>query len=157
MGSPLSPIVANIFMEEFKAKALSTAPCPPSLWKRFVDDTFVVIKSAHKEEFFTHITSIDEGIQFTGENTRADGSIPFLDTLVTPQVDGSLLTTVYRKPAHTYQYLQWDSHHAISAKYSVIITLFHGAKDVFSTQQQLDGEHRHLQKVLTTCKYPRWA
>ena len=79
MWSPLSPIVANIFMEEFEAKALSTAPCPLSLWKRFVNDTFVVIKSAHKEEFFTHINSIDEGIQFTAENTRADGSMPFLE------------------------------------------------------------------------------
>ena len=28
MGSPVSPIVANIFMEEFEAKALSTAPHP---------------------------------------------------------------------------------------------------------------------------------
>ena len=77
MGSPLSPIVANIFMEAFKAKAPSSAPHPPSLWKRFVDDTY-------KEEFFNHINSIEEGIQFTAEKTRADGSMPFLDTLVTP-------------------------------------------------------------------------
>ena len=28
MRSPLSPIVANIFMEEFEAKALRTAPHP---------------------------------------------------------------------------------------------------------------------------------
>ena len=70
----------------------------PQVCGRFVDDTFVVIKSAHKEEFFTHINSINDGIQFTGENTRVDGSMPFLDTLVIPQADGSLLTTVYRKP-----------------------------------------------------------
>ena len=107
--------------------------------------------------FFTHINSIDEGIPFTAENTRADGSMPFLDTLVIPQADGSLLTTVYRKPTHTNQYLQCNSHHAISAKYSVISSLFHRAKDVCSIQQQLDEEHEHLQKVLTTCKYPRWA
>ena len=31
MGSPLSPIVANIFMEYFETKALETTPHPPSL------------------------------------------------------------------------------------------------------------------------------
>ena len=83
--------------------------------------------------------------------------MPFLGTLITPQADGSLLTTAYRKPTHTNQYLQWDSHHAISAKYSVINTLFHRAKEACSTKQQLDEEHEHLQKAITTCKYPRWA
>ena len=83
--------------------------------------------------------------------------MPFLDTLVTPQADGSLLTTVYRKATHTNQYLQWDSYHAISAKYTVISTLFHRAKEVSSTKQHLEEEHEHLQKVLTTCPYLRWA
>ena len=68
MGSPLSPIIANIYMEEFETRALSTAPNPPTLWKRFVDDTFVVIQTAHKEEFFHHINSIEESIQFTAED-----------------------------------------------------------------------------------------
>ena len=47
----------------------------------------------------------------------------FLDTLVISQPDGSLTTMVFRKPIYTDQYLQWDSHHAISAKYSVMSTL----------------------------------
>ena len=28
MGSPISPLIANMFMEEFEIKALSTAPHP---------------------------------------------------------------------------------------------------------------------------------
>ena len=35
MGSPLSPIIANLYMENFETKALNTA-----MWKRYVDDTF---------------------------------------------------------------------------------------------------------------------
>ena len=43
----------------------------------------------------------------------------FLDTLLSPGPDNTSLTTVYRKPTHTNQYQHWDSHHNVSAKYSV--------------------------------------
>ena len=70
-----------------------------------------------------NINSVDPAIKFTVEDNKEDGSIPFLDTIVKPEVDGSLSITVYRKPTHTDQYLQWDSHHNLSAKFSVINTL----------------------------------
>ena len=60
MGSSFSPIVANIYMEHFETKALETAPHPPSLWKRFVDDTFVILETTHKEKFFQHINGVEE-------------------------------------------------------------------------------------------------
>ena len=140
MGSPLSPIIVNLYMEAFEKKAISTSPNPPSLWRRFVDDTFVIIKKTQKDSFIRHINSIDEKIQFTMEDSKNDGSIPFLDTLVTPCSDGSLSTKVYRKPTHNDLYLQWDSHHTIAAKYSVVSTLHHRAKAVCSTQQPLEDE-----------------
>ena len=77
MGSPLSPIVANIFMESFEKEALETAPHPPSLWKRYVDDTFVIQEEQYKNEFFHHINSLDDNIKFTAESTKAGGSMPF--------------------------------------------------------------------------------
>ena len=85
MGSPLSPIIANIFMEHFEQQALASAPHTPSLWKRYVDDTFVILETNYKEEFFHHINSVDSHIKFTVENSRDDGSIPFLDSLITPK------------------------------------------------------------------------
>ena len=131
MGSPISPIVANLFMENFEMRALQSPPNAPLLWKRFVDDTFVILKKAHKEEFLTHINSVDSNIQFTSEDQKNQdlrGSLPFLDILVTPDEEDRLETSVYRKPTHMDQYLQWDSHHPISSKYSVVGTLYHRAK-----------------------------
>ena len=157
MGSPVSPIVANLYMEYLEQKALSTAPHPPRFWCRYVNDTFVIHKEANKQGFLQHINSVDPAIKFTVEDNKEDGSIPFLDTIVKPEVNGSLSITVYRKPTHTDQYIQWDSHHNLSAQFSVINTLFHRAKTVCSNPELLKQEKEHLRKALTQCKYPDWA
>ena len=70
------------------------------------------------------LNSVDDNIHFTCEEPNEDGSIAFLDMLITPDPNGRLNTSVYRKVTHTDQYLHWDSHHAISSKYSVVGTLF---------------------------------
>ena len=155
MGYPVSPTVANLYMEYLEQKALSTAPHPPRFWHRYVDDTFVIHKEANKQGFLQHINSVDPAIKFTVEDNKEDGSIPFLDTIVKPEVDGSLSITAYRKPTHTDQYLQWDSHHNLSAKFSVINTLSHRAQTVCSNPELLKQEKEHLRKALTKCKYPK--
>ena len=156
MGSPISPIVANLFMEDFETKAINTVQYPPRISRKYIDDTFVVIDSAKKDKFLEHINSIDPHIQFTTKDAKADGSIPFLDTIVMPQPDNSLLTSVYRKPTHTDLYLHWDSHHHLSAKFSVINNLKHKAKTVCYNHHLLKEEEDHLNKALR-CKYPAWA
>ena len=115
-------------------------------------DTFVIHKEANKQGF-----SVDPAVKCMVEDNKEDGSIPFLDTTVKPEANGSLSISVYRKPTHTDQYLQWDSHHTLSAKFSVINTLSHRAKTVCSNPELLKQEKEHLRKALTQCKYPKWA
>ena len=157
MSSPLSPIVANLYMEDFEMRALNTAPQPPLMWKRYVDDTCVIIKAAQKQSFLDHINSIDKNIQFTSEEPTSNEAIPFLDILLTPGEDGKISTSVFRKSTHTDLYMQWDSNHDISAKYSVIGTLHHRANTISSSPELLQKEEKHLKKVLARCKYPEWA
>ena len=86
-----------------------------------------------------------------------DGAIPFLDTIVKPEADGKLSITEYSKPTHTDQYLQWDSHHHLSDKNSVLNTLPHRAKTVCNKLELLQKEMKDLKKALTHCKYPKCA
>ena len=76
MGSPVSPTVAKLYMEHFDETAFSTAPTPPSMWLRYVDDTFVKI---HEH--------IDPPIKFTIE-PEVSGKLPFLDLCVNVMDDG---------------------------------------------------------------------
>ena len=157
MGSPISPIVANLYMEDFETRVIQSSPNPPLLWRRFVDDTFVIMKKSHREEFLKHLKSGDKNIQFTSEEPGPEGALPFLDILIKPDQEGRLHTTVYRKPTHTDQYLHWDGLHPISSKYSVVGTLHYRAKTICSNHQLLKEEEEHLTKAPMKCNYPRWA
>jgi hypothetical protein len=42
MGSPLSPVIANFFMEDFEERALNQATLKPTCWYRYVDDIFAI-------------------------------------------------------------------------------------------------------------------
>ena len=157
MESLDSPIVANLYMECFERKALSSAINPLRAWFRFVDDMWVIQKQAHKQELLDHINSVDPAIKFTVERNQANGAISFLDTLVTPLAYNSISFQVYQKPTHTDQYLQWDSHHSLSSKYSVIGTLTHRTKIVCTKSELLQDELTHLRRALGKCNYPTWA
>ena len=42
MGFPLSPVIANFYMEDFEMKAIEKATHKPACWYRYVDDTFII-------------------------------------------------------------------------------------------------------------------
>ena len=157
MGFPVSPIVAILYMQYFEPKALSTAPHLPGFGRGMWMTHLSSRRKSTNRTSYNIINSVDPAIQFTMENNKEDGAIPFLETIVKPEADGNLSITVYRKPTHTDQYFQWDSHHHLSAKFIVIHTLTHRAQIVCSNPEFLHKEIDHLRKTLTQCKYPKWA
>ena len=156
MGLPVSPIIANLYMESFEQKALRSASVSPKVWYRYVDDTYVVINKDKVQEFTDHINRQNPHIKFTNDPEK-DGQLPFLDTLVKRQPNGSLQVSVYRKPTHTDQYLAFDSHHPLEHKLSVIRTLFHRAETVVTTPEDKDSELKHVKTALKRCGYQEWS
>ena len=55
MGSPVSPIVANIFMDDLERNALVTMKDRPRLWLRYVDDVLSIVKRNSLEGMLVHL------------------------------------------------------------------------------------------------------
>ena len=95
MGSPISAVIADLYMEAFEEQTLATAPKPPRKWKRYVDDTFTVMKQHNADNFRSHLNQQHPSIRFTME-TENNNKTAFLDTLVTREPDGKLVSSVPR-------------------------------------------------------------
>lgn len=68
MGSPVSSIVVNLYMEEVEKSALNFKGFPPSHWFSYVDDTWVKLLAKEVEAFTEHINLVHHSIRFTREN-----------------------------------------------------------------------------------------
>ena len=146
MASPVSTVIANIYMEHFESLAIPTSPTLIKWWYRYVDNVHSTTRKDQVNKLQHCHNSIDPHIKFTIELPGIDG-LPFLDTLTKP-TSNSIESIVYRKHTHTDRYMDYNSNHPISAKLSVIDTLIHRAKQVCSTQEFLAKEIDHLHKVL---------
>ena len=155
MGSPVSVVVANLVMEHREEKALSTFSSPPVFWKRYVDDVCTAIDRTKILAFLEHLNNIHPSIQFTHEMENSNKCLPFLDVLLERNDDGSLSTSVYRKPSHTDRYLDFSSHHPLMHKASVVRSLFNRAKSLSSCAVRLNKENCHILNVLKANHYPK--
>ena len=95
MGSPVCLIVANLYMEYFETKTLSTAPSS-RLWCRYMNDTFVIQKEVNKQNFLQHINSVGLAMQLQWRTTRKMVPSPFWTALFNQRPDGNLPSAVYR-------------------------------------------------------------
>ena len=71
MGSPLTPVLANVGIEYIKEIGLSSTSLKPSMWLRYVDDTFLLWP--HQEDvqaLMDHVNSIQPCISFTMEKKK---------------------------------------------------------------------------------------
>jgi len=102
MGSPLGPSFANSFLSYHEESWLSDCPCEfkPLLYRRYVDDCFVVFKKPeHASLFLQYLNSKHVSIKFTKEN-EINNKLSFLDINI-ELINGKFHTSVYRKPTFT--------------------------------------------------------
>ena len=90
-------------MKDHEEKSIGSAlkEMKPKIWKRYVDDSFKIIKQDQRDPFTDHLNTIETmgSIHFTDE-PEVDKTIPFLDALVTGTPGGSMKVKLYRKKTH---------------------------------------------------------
>ena len=95
MGSPVSPVIANIYIEHFGSLAIPSSPTLNKWRFRYVDDGHSATRRDQINQLQEHLNSIDTHTKFTIELPGTDG-LPFLDTLTKPtpnSIESSLQKT----------------------------------------------------------------
>ena len=117
MGTKVAPSYANLFMGELEKSLLECCPKEPFMWKRFIDDIFMIWTHSEKElhQFLEYLNTFHHSIKFTME--YSEKNIVFLDTLVKKSPNKNhLLVELYTKPTDTHNYLHFQSYHPSHTK-----------------------------------------
>ena len=125
MGFPLGPTLANVFMCHFENIWLENSPshCKPLVYRRFVDDSFLLFRSKdHVEDPNKH-----RNIKFTWE-IEGIGLLSLLDIKINRE-NNKFMTSVYREPTFSGVFTNFESFIPGIYKRGLIETLLTGVSD----------------------------
>lgn len=119
MGSPLSPVIADMVLQDIEEVAIHSLPFYLPFYFRYVDDIFLAAPSEQVDHLLEIFNSLHKRLQFTIE-VSTNNSLNFLDVLATIS-DGNIILDLYHKPTFSKRYLNYHSHHPLSQKRSIVI------------------------------------
>ena len=76
MGSPVSAVIANLYMQSFEQQAITSSAYKPRISKRYVDDTFTILDRGNVDSFLQHLNNQQLSINFTMETERLQTHLP---------------------------------------------------------------------------------
>ena len=157
MGSPLGPTLANVFLCYHEKIWLQNCPSEfkPVIYRRYVDDTFLLFRSKHHiEKFRNYWNRQHKNIRFTSE-IENENSIRFLDVKISSG-NNKLTTSVYRKPTFRRVFTNFGSFILNSYKYNLLwFTLLHRAFKLCSNFELFHQEIDKLKTIFENNGYPK--
>lgn len=151
MGSPLSGIVANIFLNRLENIFLGHPDTKGIIhWSRYVDDIlcFYDCSVTSEDNLLKTLNSLHHSIKFTKESEN-NKKLNFLDISITRNID-KLSYTIYRKPTQTSHTIDNNSNHPISHKIAGLNTMVHRALHIPMNKEEFNKEIntiKHIAKV----------
>ena len=154
MGSPLAPIMANLFMGYNENKWIEKYSGKKThFYKRYVDDIFASFDNQEDADmFFGYINKQHPNIKFTKEY-NTDGVIPFLDVSISNK--NGLKTSTYHKPTYTGLLTNFKSFVPYNYKTRLINTLLDRIFKINSDWLGFDYDLKQLTSFLLRNMFPR--
>ena len=143
MGSPISPIIADIVMEAILDEFMSNIVHKPRLLTKYVDDIFAIVKKEEMDNTLNELNKCNRHLQFTKE-TEEEGSLPYLDTLLTKK-NNIIKTDWYQKPTASGRLINFHSKHP---KNVIFNTAKNFIRRVFSISDKVF--HKYNRRRITT-------
>ena len=126
----------------------------PVIYRRYVDDTFLLFRSKHHiEKFRNYLNRQHKNIQFTSE-TEHENFIFFLDIKITRD-NNKFMTSVYRKSTFSGVFTNSGSFTPKSYKYNLLFTLLHRAFKLCSNVGRFHQEIDKLKTIFENNGYPK--
>ncbi|XP_070169669.1 uncharacterized protein [Polyergus mexicanus] len=121
MGSPLSPIIADITLQDLEMRAIEILPISLSFYYRYVDDVVLAAPPSTFSAILQTFNSFHPRLQFTMEE-EADNRLNFLDTTII--LENNIINfDWYHKPTYSGRYLNFESRHPLCQKKGTAISL----------------------------------
>jgi hypothetical protein len=157
MGSSLAPLLAEIFLQEFEKKNLRKLKNMGVLfWKRYVDDTFVLLHPKASTKVLCYkLSQLHRSLKFTSEEENKETkSLSFLDVHIERQAGIGFATRIYRKSTYSGLITRWDSFVPKRYKYNAVSTMVYRAIKICSTYKLLDEKFNFIRTVTAENGYP---
>jgi len=120
MGSPLSPILADLVMQDLEMYALEKLNIVIPFYFRYVDDVALAVPRDKSKELLLMFNSFHPRMQFTIE--IGGKKLDFLDVTIINN-NNRLEFDWFRKPTFSGRVLNFLSHHPTSQKKGVIMSM----------------------------------
>ncbi|VDP76241.1 unnamed protein product [Echinostoma caproni] len=149
MGSPLGPVLAELFMAHLEEKG-TTILWRVILYKRYVDDTVVITEILEEPMIIMdEVNRLHPNIHFTMES-ESNNKLNFLD-ITTRREDGA--QSVYRKETWAGQYLHFENFMPLEYKRGLVRTLFDRTR-LIRKEDRIEQELQNLREFLAKNAYP---
>ena len=153
MGSSLGSVLANITMTELELKIINPLidSGKTTFYTRFVDDRLLLAKEEDINSIFKKFNSFHPSLQFTIDRFDND-KVNFLDISIDKNK-----TDLYYKPTHTGQYSDISSNTPWNYKTAWIKALYHRAKKVCTTKDQVNRQVDQIELFMSWNGYPSYV